>query len=470
MVSQIAASAETFPSHPQPKLAVVEENQSLLSVIQDKIKEVNDDLKLPSTEELDNSLQLKIIEIGEIIGAEAERRSGVDFTAYKEVRAQYILNHNLAIGSEVLQKELRGDPRPLTKKSRKELDAQISRLKAKEHDAIIEIKKLRKEFLKLSKALSASYVEVLSEIRPLGGELKAHPKSHFLAKRVFDKTVAKIYPATWLEASNNDENLPIFKISFSGGVYKSPYSGTLRNVTGEIAMSDLIEVPVDKIEETIAKLTEGGDEAWLEEPGIWDGDEEPVAGIRYYARLTEIKKGKDDDGENYKPAGDHWFFGYVPDGDGKLPEEKDWYCHGYVIGSRKVGFSPTIDIPILNLDNEQNMAAYHEFIHHLQDRLSATLLRMEMAFSRYRTTVDGVRNPLVKEEDDPALPSDRYVREGNFADTYMGREYPFDRSLEILPTGAEAVFGGGYGGLMGFDDWNPDREHRNFVLGIFATV
>lgn len=457
-----------FP--PYPEKDTEDKNITGLSCIDDKIKEVQEGLKLPSTPELDHELQLKIIEIGKLIGEEAERRSGIDFNAYKALKEEYQLNYNISLGSGIIYRETVDEMAKSRPKSYKAVFKQLLQLHEQSFRAQRKIKATRKVFTELSKTLSVSYVEVLSEIRLLGGELKSHPKSHLMAKRVFNKTVAKAYPTDWIESSNNHPDLPILQISLSGGVYKSGYHGDLKNATGQIIMTDLIEVPVDKVDETLAKLSEGGDIAWIEEPSLWEGDEEPLVGISFYSRLLEDKKGCDDDGVTYKPEGDHWLFGYVPDEDGVLPDYKEWYCHGYIVGSEKTGHSPSINLTVNNFGNEQNMSAYHEFIHHMQDRRADTLLRMERAFSRYRTTTDGVRNPLVKEEDVPELPSERYVRNGNFADTYMGREYPFDDSLEILPTGAEAVFGGGYGGLMGFDDWDEDKEHRNFVLGIFATA
>lgn len=465
MVSQIVASPDMFPSYPKKEMAA--KGTFDVSQILAKVQEVQEGLKLPEDPKTDHELQLKIIEVGKLIGAEAERRSGIDFNEYKYLRNKYIHNLSVVWGTKVLREDLFYGKEGF--KTRTGFKRMIE-IESKGIKALREVHKIRKIFNTFSQTLSTSYVEVLSEIRPLGGELKGHRKSHFMAKRVFNKTVAKVYPSDWIESSNNHPELPILQIALSGGVYKSGYHGDLKNVTGQIIMTDLIEVPVDKVKETLAKLSENGDIAWIEEPSVWEGDEEPIVGISLYSRLLEDRKGQDDDGVVYKPEGDHWLFGYVPDEEGELPDYKEWYCHGYIVGSEKTGHSPTINIAPNNIGNEQTMSAYHEFIHHMQDRRADTLLRMETAFSIYRTTTDGVRNPLVKEEDVPELPSERYVRNGNFVDTYMGREYPFDHSLEILPTGAEAVFGGGYGGLMGFDDWEADREHRDFVLGIFATV
>lgn len=459
-----------FPSYPVPENDKVNIDNSFLSVISIKIAEVKEGLKLPSSEDTDRSLQSKIIEIGALIGAEAERRSGVDFEAYKTLRNEYIHAYKVILGTGILKDELLDETASYRGKAIFRLPGYLLQYELNSMKGRRRIKQIRKIFDEISTMLSASYVDVLSEIRPLGGKLNLHPQSHRLARKTFKQTVERIYPTDWIIASNNHEILPAIKVSLSGGVYQSGYDGTSQNDKGEIALTDGIEVPVSKIEETLAKLAEGGNPAWLQEPYIWEGDDEPVAEISFYARLSQGESGRDDDGNRIKPAGEDWFYGYIPDEDGNIPDEKEWYCHGYVAGSEKIGYSPTIKIALSNIGNERNMSAYHEFMHHMQDRLSDTLLRMEKAFSLYRTTKDGIRNPLVKEEDVPDLPSDRYVRDGNFADTYMGREYPFDFSLEILPTGAEAVFGGAYGGLMGLDDWNPDKEHRNFVLGIFATV
>ncbi len=55
---------------------------------------------------------------------------------------------------------------------------------------------------------------------------------------------------------------------------------------------------------------------------------------------------------------------------------------------------------------------------------------------------------------------------------YVGKEYFDGKRYEVFTTGIQALYSGEYGGLLGLSPQykTPDLEHRNFVLGILATV
>lgn len=127
--------------------------------------------------------------------------------------------------------------------------------------------------------------------------------------------------------------------------------------------------------------------------------------------------------------------------------------------------------------------AIHEYGHRME-RARPRLADLSHTFLARRTSADGVRDPLEnlvggrRGQEPPSTftslaadtSSAEWVRADSLADAYMGREYGEPLTTEVFTTGAEAVFGGRYGGLRGAGRWRPDAEHRDLVLGALAAV
>ena len=60
-------------------------------------------------------------------------------------------------------------------------------------------------------------------------------------------------------------------------------------------------------------------------------------------------------------------------------------------------------------------------------------------------------------------------RPDNFVNLYMGKEYS-DGSREVLSTGAEAVFHGSFGSLVGLGRQKADPEMKKFIIGLWASA
>lgn len=68
---------------------------------------------------------------------------------------------------------------------------------------------------------------------------------------------------------------------------------------------------------------------------------------------------------------------------------------------------------------------------------------------------------------------DEKVREDNFVNVYMGKDYGKEsRHKEIMTTGSEAILTGKFGGLIGVSRvyTRKDTDMLNFVLGSLSTL
>lgn len=427
-----------------------------------------------SQELIDEKFRQRITAVGAALGAEAEKRAGFDV---EENEAELInLEEMLAEISRhrSIQKTIWTDlfsAKGLQKLSCLPL-AFAETVQAEKVIAGLHIKRLplSKKFTEVSIRLSHTYTEVLSEIRPLGGEIRTRENSNAAAVKILQSTVGKIFPADWIHASNEATHPLALRLTRDGGFYEPKHDRDITDERGRQAAVDIWEAPVEEVREVMELLKEGGNEPWISDSPLWEEDGKLFVEINFYCRFP---KGVKINGNGYKikVSGD-WFFGYAPTEDENFPEEKTYYQHGFIEGSEKDGLSPVLNISWICHTKERHQTAYHEFMHHMQNTAPQTFRRLERALFVHKTTTDGVRNPLleVEGEVDSKNGSEVFYRAGIFVDPYMGREYPYSGDLELITTGAEALFGHAFGSLMGFHGWDADPEHRNFMLGLFAVA
>jgi hypothetical protein len=129
--------------------------------------------------------------------------------------------------------------------------------------------------------------------------------------------------------------------------------------------------------------------------------------------------------------------------------------------------SAELTVPSPNTRPEEARAtATHELTHRLE-HANPQLGLLEQAFLRRRCSdEDGQLRPARPIEH---MRSER-ARDGGFVHPYIGKVYPTVTFHEVLSTGAEAVFAGSYGGLVGRGDRPSDADHRAFVLGCLAVA
>lgn len=116
--------------------------------------------------------------------------------------------------------------------------------------------------------------------------------------------------------------------------------------------------------------------------------------------------------------------------------------------------------------------AVHELAHRLEHVSDPFIFRMEEQFLTRRTTLpDGTREPLRKILDlnEPGgYTEDEVVYPDNFTHVYMGKKYEV-KNREILSMGMESIFCGSHGGLIGLNDYKPDMEMKNFIVGMLGS-
>jgi hypothetical protein len=484
MVSQIIASGnmESSPSQ-DPDGFILPRSKETYSpskiiekahAIKRELTETPLGLDKVSQELIDEKFRQRITAIGAIIGAEAEKRAGFDV---QDNETDLInLEEMLAEISRHRSNQKTVWTDLLYAKGIRKLTclplAIAETLQTEKVIAGLHIKRLplSKKFTEVSARLSHSYTEVLSEIRPLGGDIKTRDNSSKTATKILQSTVGKIYPAEWIKLSNDAKHPLALRFGRSGGFYEPKFDRDITDDKGRQAAVDVWEAPEEEVEEIMALLAEGGNEPWLADAPQWEEEGKLFREINFYCRFPQgVKVNKT--GYKVKVAGD-LFHGYAPTEDEHFPDEKSQYRHGFIVGSEKDGLSPVLNISWICHTKERHQTAYHEFMHHMQNTAPKTFRRLERALFVHKTTTDGIRNPLleVEGEVDSKNESDVFYREGDFVDPYMGREYPHSWDLELITTGAEALFGHAFGSLMGFHGWDADPEHRNFMLGLFATA
>lgn len=107
--------------------------------------------------------------------------------------------------------------------------------------------------------------------------------------------------------------------------------------------------------------------------------------------------------------------------------------------------------------------AIHEMGHRCE-KVVPGLVNLERAFLARRTNDDAPPRELIGEKDD------KYAYEGGFVDPYIGRIYEGVLENEVFSCGSEAVLDGTFGWLQGDERYRADPDHRAFTLGCLATL
>lgn len=327
----------------------------------------------------------------------------------------------------------------------------------------------------------AELVKILTDLRGLGGEVQVATNSHKKASKILSEAVS-LYPSSWIEASNAAKPPRIKSTSkrahYTNGAWQKSYK------------------VVDKKQLTIR------DEGWEPDPTsrwgkpeMWhkvDGDEwtDPVTGIKHSALLhkgevawvetkTEYYSHWPGSDREVKPHGKGWVKTQV--------EKTVWNSELHrsePAGMETAWYRPiktrvqteAVSQPELTIsggtEKGQKQTALHEFAHRIEStpKLGNYITQLEESFLERRTTnqLNGEREELQQ-----IYPKTKeYGRADKFIDLYMGKEYTNSAIgyREILSTGAESVFGGSFGGLVGLGRKPADKDMYNFIVGLWATA
>jgi len=119
----------------------------------------------------------------------------------------------------------------------------------------------------------------------------------------------------------------------------------------------------------------------------------------------------------------------------------------------------------------------HEFLHRVEPTQQGLLLRMEESFLEDRISHTGVRETRVTVGDN-SNPVNFYYRD-SFATQHAGTDYRKDsndepgpsKAWEILSIGAEMTFGGRDDGFQTSSMYtNNDDHYRDFIVGLWASI
>jgi hypothetical protein len=306
---------------------------------------------------------------------------------------------------------------------------------------------------------------VLKKVRKFGGDLKTHSKSD-KEKTVTLQHVAQFYPTEWLEQSNQNPVELIVK-NTNGRAHYTHWTKTAK-VTPLYRLMYYDAEPEDMEGVIVITADENGNVAYE--------NKEIGVNVNTYAAPNE-KLYVAPQWEYPNP----WTTRYNSDGS---PKGYGWkeYKHPStgatawrrIIRQRQSTVdSSSANILVDNMVNGvNNVRGFDSAIHELAHRVEAVevpfLKHAQKAFYDRRTTnSDGTKQERVR------LYKGRkeYAVTDSFAADYMGKTYSGDVHYEILSTGMEAIFGGEYaGGLIGLKNKKPDKDMRDFIVGLLGGL
>jgi hypothetical protein len=447
---------------------------------------------------IDAELEKRVTRLGLEIGNEVDRRANFN---KEEAEREYLFFEydNLKEKLEIVRAEMlehmsekREFEEAMTDKTEDSPeDRELKRITEKFDLSYAELKRLTAEveakkpgdyFVRedevtaTERRLAQASREILAEIRPVGGKLSFHAESNVAAARKVQDTVGKYYPSSWIETSENAGSM-VINATFDRGSYQDKQRYASNNPEDVAPVDMVVFIEEENIGKVYAELVSDGDTDSVNIAGhpVLEGGKSYQA-LSYNERIPfDLSKDKTDAGG--KPEGSEWKHGKILETDPstgvKVSEEKHWYRikkePGKLIAS--INMTPASDL-------SSDTLAYHEFCHRVENTLGekdsrgARLIeRQEEAFLRRRTTQEnGTREPLRK-----LIGADYFNpdlgRTSDFMIAYVGKEYTTSYNREVLPVGAEAAFGHGYGSFHGLGKkGKEDLDHRGFTLGIFATA
>lgn len=361
-------------------------------------------------------------------------------------------------------------------------------LQGKKYDAHLAISnalaKTPPEVTEMQKANAEEFRKIISEIRPLGGDIKVSETSAKKETKVMEE-IASTYPTAWIEASNASNELRVKKTAG-----RAHYSHQREQKSFIVAPKISLHVKPEGWEPD--PYDRHGGSGWFKVTAEKDeyGDSyyiEPKSGIKYSVNLNE--------GETAWVAPRHEYFSawnHNTKADGS-PSGRGWeacevktsrYVDGEMVEEMEKTWrrpvtrrmqTQSVSMAELTIDNEQSgfgsngyATALHEFAHRVETTGPDFLHTMQGEFLRRRTTdSNGERE---KKQAIYGWSKRETGRFDNFADKYMGKEYMNTKNYEILSCGAEAVFAGKFGGLSGVGKYSADPDMKNFILGLWASA
>lgn len=361
--------------------------------------------------QIDAANELRVTQLGLAMGEEAERRLGFDSEAiieaattpgegllaarkevedagsnYKKLMSEYtgfvkteayLNKEELAVAEEERMRNTILDAHQRNLKAKKELPL------AEEAD-----KEARKQIpIEAAEKLAETYRSMVAEIRPVGGEIKAHKKfTDPEAQKLLSETAGAHYPSEWVETAGEIamQTTPEGRASFNN---VKPHKDEDSDGALEYHKAFVKEEDLARYREAF-----GDDPSYNDNVPLVDDPEYGKRKLISVVNRIPLDPAKDKLDSDGKPVGDGWQKGYVINKETKeISAEKVWYRPEVLPGITRV---PTVTVPTSRTDKNNRASAYHEFAHRLEQTVgNGVIMRLEESFDARRTTDEnGVRD------------------------------------------------------------------------------
>ena len=315
--------------------------------------------------------------------------------------------------------------------------------------------------------LAETYRNMISEIRPVGGEIKAHKFSDDEAKKLLSETAGSHYPSEWIAAAGE----VAMRVTPEG---RASYNKRLAHEDKDGAGAENLRQAFLS-EEEIPKYRAafGDDPSFNDNTPVIDHPTDGKKQLLSFVNRIPLDPKKDKVDGSGNPVGEGWQKGYIVDTENKISAEPVWYRQDITPGMTRI---PTVTVANKRSDQDNKASAYHEFAHRLEAKVgNGVIMRLEESFDARRTTnADGVREPMAKIF--PGVKgNNELARRDGYMMPYIGKQYETGYQREIFTVGVEAMFSGKYGAFTGIPDakghaYKEDKDHRAFMLGTLATA
>ena len=324
-----------------------------------------------------------------------------------------------------------------------------------------------KETMEVMEKISEGNRLAIAEVREVGNEPVSFRNSIRGGDKVgdtFNSVIGETFPDEWVKKSNELGNLALKRTAKTNGRAHYMAVPEAKQPEFRYSMNKKPDLNDDRFHDWKEKLDEDGNPT-----GKWHGLKRDFLEPRNYSNLKKY--------DGNKPKGTGWKPGKAMGRNGQV-------IHGWVrdnatdLKYQKSVAMPEAEITVyMNASpQETRRVITHEFSHRIEDA-NRHISMLEEGFLASRTTLDnGKRETLKVYKNGSTIGTIGWndgkfevVREDNFVDPYMGKEYT-DHSREVLSMGSEAVFSGSEGGLVGIGKTKSDPQMRNWILGVYATM
>lgn len=540
--TQLLDGFTTLPVKPVPGVTPEPLSGSML-VLKEQAEQLRKDAHGPTPDgltqtEWDSQLELRVTSLGSALGEEADKIAGFNAVAlerkfeaessnsygvyneekdafnekldvalreWKKIVGKYVDNPNKLFERYTSVHDLTDEHEKMMTENDLNVASMVEKLfveqavlrgRYKEIDAAYNTYR-DKEYAEQNKNLAAAYVEVLSQIRPLGGEVNFDATNCDIeAQNIFKNTVGAHYPSEWLETHNaagGAEVVVSFEESGRPNYNKDNYSDVEDDgVVKERKQIGFMSTPNYLYANKLKKLYEQ-DEAYtvtVASATSWLGDKSYSMQIVHTGEelWDEKKHGGLVDG---KPVGEGWVYKNSISSSTQLDDQnrkddverynflkkKVWVQPVTTLKKRTKTlsfYSPERASSLAGADNTfydvPNAVAYHEFGHRMEEVLPNNVLpRQEKAFLQRRT---GKSEEEWFTEMKESGSFGELMHNADLPSAYAGRDYLTGKNYEVFTVGIESLYGGAYGGLVGNtkDYLRCDNDYRGFVLGALASL